>query len=69
MSTVTDPDPRGDVARSSGEQFVDLSCSDDDLVQAEFDAIIAAEWPSRPPDRPSRDTPGGGNHGGGQYRG
>ncbi len=67
MSSMTDP--RGDVARGSDEQFLDLICSDDDLVQAEFDAIIAAEWPSPPPGRPSRYTPGGRNHGGGQYRG
>lgn len=69
MSTMTDPHPRGGVARFSDEQFVDLIFSDDELVQAEFDAIIAAEWPSRPPGRPSRDTPDGGNHDGGQYRG
>ena len=31
------------------EQFLGLMCSDEDLLQAEFDAIIAAEWPSPPP--------------------
>ncbi len=64
MSTVTGP--RGDVARGSDEQFLDLICSDDELVQAEFDAIIAAEWPSPPPTRPRRDTPGGRHPGRGQ---
>ncbi|MEO8887790.1 MAG: hypothetical protein ABI429_00595 [Jatrophihabitantaceae bacterium] len=57
MSTMTDP--RSDVARGSDEQFLDLICSDDGFVQAEFDAIIAAEWPSPPPDRPGREIPGG----------
>ena len=38
------------------EVFVDLALSDDDLVRAEFDALIAACWesPSEPPtDKPS----------------
>lgn len=30
------------------EEFLELVCSDEDLVQAEFEAIIAAEWPSLP---------------------
>lgn len=57
MSTATGL--RGDVTRRSDEQFLDLICSDDEFVQAEFEAIIAAEWPSPPPDRPRRDTPRG----------
>jgi hypothetical protein len=56
MNTVTDL--RGDVTRGSNVQFLDLICADDELVQAEFDAIIAAEWPSPPPDRPRRHNPG-----------
>jgi|UPI0003B74F63 hypothetical protein len=31
-------EPRAD------EQFIELICADDALVQAEFDAIVAAEW-------------------------
>jgi len=31
------------------EEFLAIVCSDEDLVRAEFDAIIAAEWPSLPP--------------------
>lgn len=33
------------------EQFIELICADDELVQAEFDAIISAEWPATPPIR------------------
>ena len=41
------------VERSVGEQFVDLLIADEGLVRAEFDAIIAAEWPSPPTDEPT----------------
>lgn len=34
------------------DMFVELVCQDDDFVRAEFDAIIAASWPSPPPDLP-----------------
>ena len=37
-----------DDTRSVEEQFLDLLLADDDLIQAEFDAIIAAEWPGPP---------------------
>ena len=57
------------LARSVEEQFLDLVCSDADLVRAEFDAIIAAGWPERPvpptrspvprPPVPPADGPGG----------
>jgi len=46
----------GVTAWAVDEQFVDLICGDADLVAAEFDAIIAAEWPTRPAD----EHPGGG---------
>ena len=36
-------------ARTVEEQFLELICNDDDLLAAEFDAIIAAEWPEPPP--------------------
>jgi hypothetical protein len=36
------------VERSVDEQFLALLCSDEELLQAEFDAIIAAEWPEPP---------------------
>jgi hypothetical protein len=38
--------------RGTDEQFLELLCADEDLVRAEFDAIIAAEWPSPPPAEP-----------------
>jgi hypothetical protein len=34
-------------------EFVDLMCADEDLLRAEFDAIIAAEYPDPPPSSPS----------------
>ena len=34
------------------EEFIELVCSDPELVAAEFAAIIAAEWPTFPPTRP-----------------
>ncbi len=40
------------------EEFLAIVCSDDDLLRAEFDAIIAAQWPSPPPDTPADDDPG-----------
>ena len=45
----------GSLARTVDEQFLDLICNDEDLLAAEFDAIIAAEWP-----RPPANTPGRG---------
>jgi hypothetical protein len=46
-------------ARTVQEQFLDLMCNDADLVTAEFDAIIAAQWPNPPADRPGRGAAGG----------
>ena len=40
--------------RGTDEQFLELVCADEDLLRAEFDAIIAAEWPSPPPADPDR---------------
>ncbi len=37
------------------EAFTDLVCSDDDLVRAEFDALIRASW--RPPVPPVPPAP------------
>ena len=41
----TTPATGGTTARTVDEQFLDLICNDADLLAAEFDAIIAAEWP------------------------
>ena len=46
-------------ARTVDEQFLELICSDVSLLAAEFDAIIAAEWPEPPADRPGRGAVGG----------
>jgi hypothetical protein len=54
MPAPSRPLPRTDL------DFVELICADDDLVRAEFAAIVAAEWGSPPPRRPIRPTPGHG---------
>lgn len=57
------------------EQFIGLVCGDDELVQAEFDALVAAEWrecPAGPPgDRgfDDRCVPGGTGYRGGHRGG
>jgi hypothetical protein len=37
-------------------QLADLICSDQELLDAEFDAIIAAEWSDLPPDNAGDDA-------------
>jgi hypothetical protein len=49
MPQIRSPDSIDDT-RSAEEQFLDLLLADDELLRAEFDAIIAAEWPGPPPD-------------------
>jgi hypothetical protein len=39
-------------ALTADEQFLKLLDGDEELLRAEFDAIIAAEWPSTPPESP-----------------
>ncbi|WP_412747452.1 hypothetical protein [Krasilnikovia sp. M28-CT-15] len=41
------------------DAFIDLVCADDDLVRGEFDALIAASWPTPPavPPVPPRPVP------------
>jgi hypothetical protein len=47
-------------ATAAAQTFVDLVCADDELMRAEFDALIAASWPTPPavppvpPRRPAR---------------
>jgi hypothetical protein len=38
-----------EAAATSDAEFFALVCSDEDLLRAEFDAIIADEWPDPPP--------------------
>ena len=47
MPNVLQPDGFDD-RRSIDEQFLDLLCADEDLLAAEFAAIITAEWPTPP---------------------
>lgn len=59
MPTVSG-DPVGE-ARSIEEEFLELVCADEELLRAEFDAIIAQEWPSsRPPARREATSTGAG---------
>jgi hypothetical protein len=45
-----DPTTRAcESALAAHERFVELLCADEELLRAEFDAIIAAEWPDPPP--------------------
>jgi hypothetical protein len=43
-----------DVTRTTDEQFLELLYANEDLLRAEFDEIIAAQWPSPPPGKPDR---------------
>lgn len=43
---------------SVDEEFLQLLCAEEELLRAEFDAIIAAEWPSPPPTEPARGAGG-----------
>jgi hypothetical protein len=49
------------VERALDEQFLELVCSDEELLRAEFDAIVSAEWPTppnhAPAHRPSGEPP------------
>ncbi len=47
-----------ETARTVEEQFLDLIYGDTDLLTAEFDAIIAAEWPNPPADNHGRGAAG-----------
>lgn len=43
--------------RTVDETFLDLVTRDDDLVRAEFDALIAASWDAPPPPPPAAPAP------------
>ena len=45
----TTPNGAHRTAKSVDEQFIALVLADEQLLEAEFDAIIAHEWASRPP--------------------
>jgi hypothetical protein len=39
---------------AAAEDFLSIVLSDDELVRAEFDAIMAEQWPDQPPDQGDR---------------
>jgi len=51
--------PTSETARRIEEQFLDLIYADTDLLSAEFDAIIAVEWPEPPAEGPAPGVAGG----------
>jgi hypothetical protein len=55
-------------ALAAEDEFLAILCSDEELVRAEFDAIIAAEWPSLPPDPPADDDAPTGSPGPARHR-
>ena len=65
----TTPATAGTSTRTVEDQFLDLICSDADLLAAEFDAIIAAEWPSPPANQGTRGAPSGHPGSGAAHRG
>jgi len=52
MPTLPSPRPRA--ALGADEDFIELVCSDEELLRAEFEAIVSEEWSSSspPPDPP-----------------
>jgi hypothetical protein len=50
--------PASETTRTVDERFLDLIYGDPDLLAAEFDAIIAAEWPEPRVGRPGRSPAG-----------
>jgi hypothetical protein len=50
----TNPGTGGSLARTIDEQFLALMCFNEDLLRAEFDTIITAEWPRPLANRPGR---------------
>jgi hypothetical protein len=50
---------RGGALRGVDEEFLELMCADEELLRAEFDAIIAQEWAgSLPPADPPAASAG-----------
>jgi len=43
----------GSITRTVEDEFFDLVYGDQELLRAEFDAIIAAGWPGVPPTQPT----------------
>jgi hypothetical protein len=58
--SATLPVAASPVRASQEEEFLALLCADEQLVRAEFDAIIAAGWPAPPPGPGSRMPARGG---------
>lgn len=57
---VNDVEPVPQIERATPRvaDFTDVVCGDRDLLRAEFNAIIAANWPSDDQPTPTGPTPG-----------
>lgn len=56
MPAILPADSVDAAAPSTSDLFLELLCADEDLLRAEFEAIVAAEWPSPPPDQPAESN-------------
>jgi hypothetical protein len=55
---ATQPEAGETIARTVDDQFIALICSDEQLLRAEFEAIVAGQWPSPPAGIPARGSVG-----------
>jgi len=53
---ATAPPPAVTRTRPGDEEFLALLCADEQLLRAEFDEIVAAQWPN-PPAQPPAQRP------------
>jgi hypothetical protein len=56
MTTTTDLAVAASTTQTTDE-FLELVCADEQLLRAEFDAIIAAQWPGSEPGPPDDRGP------------
>ena len=59
---------RAGAVRGVDEEFLELMCADEDLLRAEFDAIIAREWSGTPPPADLPAASSGTGHGPRRHR-
>ncbi|HEY0805430.1 MAG TPA: hypothetical protein VGD84_10205, partial [Pseudonocardiaceae bacterium] len=50
---VTSRPDTSDTTEAVWDEFLAVICADEEWVRAEFDALIAAQWPDPPPPAPA----------------